>query len=204
MDLMLALDAVPAPVPAWQKPFRLAVGDKMTISGTSAVTGRIERGTVKVGDELELIGLRDEIKRVTVTGLETSRKPMDSAEAGDDVTIRLRGVQESDLKIGQVLAEPGSIGAYTGFEAEIYVLEEKEGGRHTPFYDGYNTQFYFRTTGITGRTRLPEGTERVVPGDSTRITAELIVPLALEPGTRLSIREGGYTVGMGTVIRIFD
>ncbi len=203
LELMGALDAVPVPVPAREKPFLLAVED--IIEGKTAVTGRVECGAVKVGDTVELVGITDQVKQAAVTGISTLfREKVDSAEAGDNVQILLHGLQLKDLKKGQVLARTGSIAAHKSFEAVVYVLKQEEGGRHTPFFSGYRPQFYFRTSDATGIARLPEGLEMVMSGDNIRITAELITPFAMECGTRFAIRDYGRTVAMGTVTRTLD
>ena len=203
LELMGALDAVPFPVSAREKPFLLAVED--IIEGKTAVTGRVECGAVKVGDTVELVGITDQVKHAAVTGISTLfREKVDSAEVGDNVQILLHGLQLKDLKKGQVLARTGSIAAHKSFEAVVYVLKQEEGGRHTPFFSGYRPQFYFRTSDATGIVRLPEGLEMVMPGDNIRITAELITPFAMERGTRFAIREGGRTVAMGTVTCTLD
>ncbi|MGO3212894.1 MAG: EF-Tu/IF-2/RF-3 family GTPase, partial [Ruoffia tabacinasalis] len=182
--------------------FMMPVEDVFSITGRGTVaTGRVERGQVKVGDEVEIVGIKD-TQKTTVTGVEMFRKMLDYAEAGDNIGALLRGVTRDDIERGQVLAQPGSITPHTKFSAEIYVLSKEEGGRHTPFFDNYRPQFYFTTTDVTGIIELPEGTEMVMPGDNVTISVELIHPIAMEDGTRFSIREGGRTVGAGTVTSI--
>ncbi|MBW0880889.1 EF-Tu C-terminal domain-related protein, partial [Escherichia coli] len=184
------------------KPFMMPVEDVFSITGRGTVaTGRVERGQIKVGEEVEIIGIHDTSK-TTVTGVEMFRKLLDYAEAGDNIGALLRGVAREDVQRGQVLAAPGSITPHTEFKAEVYVLSKDEGGRHTPFFSNYRPQFYFRTTDVTGVVHLPEGTEMVMPGDNVEMTVELIAPIAIEDGTRFSIREGGRTVGSGVVTEI--
>ncbi|RKQ32348.1 elongation factor Tu [Oceanobacillus halophilus] len=204
VDLMAAVDEyVPTPERDNDKPFMMPVEDVFSITGRGTVaTGRVERGQVKVGDEVEIIGLSEESGKTTVTGVEMFRKLLDYAEAGDNIGALLRGVSREDINRGQVLAKPGSITPHTNFKAEVYVLSKDEGGRHTPFFSNYRPQFYFRTTDVTGVITLPEGTEMVMPGDNTEMTVELIAPIAIEDGTRFSIREGGRTVGSGVVTSI--
>jgi elongation factor Tu len=201
--LMAAVDAyIPEPTRETDKDFLMPVEDVFSISGRgTVVTGRIERGLVKVGDTIEIVGLRD-TQTTTVTGVEMFRKEMDQGEAGDNCGILLRGTKKEDVERGQVLCKPKSITPHTKFEAEVYILSKEEGGRHTPFFDGYRPQFYVRTTDVTGAIHLPEGTEMVMPGDNIKITAELIHPIAMEEGTRFAIREGGRTVGAGVVSKI--
>jgi elongation factor Tu len=195
-------DYIPTPVRDTEKPFLLPIEDVFSISGRgTVVTGRIERGIVKVGDELEIVGIRDTTK-TTCTGVEMFRKLLDQGEAGDNVGVLLRGTKRDDVERGQVLAKPGSITPHTHFEAEVYVLSKDEGGRHTPFFKGYRPQFYFRTTDVTGAVELPEGVEMVMPGDNVKIQVELIAPIAMEEGLRFAIREGGRTVGAGVVAKI--
>jgi elongation factor Tu len=187
------------------KPFLMPVEDVFSISGRgTVVTGRIERGIVKVGDEIEIIGLRDKKEKTTVTGVEMFRKILDQGQAGDNVGCLLRGIKKEDIERGQVLAKPNSITPHTHFEAEIYVLSKDEGGRHTPFFSGYRPQFYFRTTDVTGSVNLPDGTEMVMPGDRVTVSAKLITPIAMEQGLRFAIREGGRTVGAGVVVKIIE
>ncbi|MBN2895202.1 MAG: elongation factor Tu [Campylobacterales bacterium] len=201
--LMAAVDAyIPDPVREIDKEFLMPVEDVFSISGRgTVVTGRIERGTVKVGDTIEIVGLRD-TQTTTVTGVEMFRKEMEMGQAGDNCGILLRGTKKEDVERGQVLCKPKSITPHTKFEAEVYILSKEEGGRHTPFFDGYRPQFYVRTTDVTGAIHLLEGTEMVMPGDNIKITAELIHPIAMEEGTRFAIREGGRTVGAGVVAKI--
>jgi elongation factor Tu len=203
--LMEALDAyIPVPQRDVDKPFLMPIEDVFSISGRgTVVTGRIERGTVKVGEEVELIGFKPTEKKV-VTGVEMFRKLLDSGQAGDNVGILLRGVEKEDVERGQVLAKPGSIKPHTKFKAEVVVLSKEEGGRHTPFFNGYRPQFYFRTTDVTGTLNLNEGVEMIMPGDNTSVTVQLIAPVALEKGARFAIREGGRTVGAGSVTDIIE
>ncbi|MHC5252821.1 elongation factor Tu [Listeria kieliensis] len=202
-ELMDAVDSyIPTPERDHDKPFMMPVEDVFSITGRGTVaTGRVERGQIKVGDEVEIIGIKDTSKS-TVTGVEMFRKLLDYAEAGDNIGALLRGVAREDIERGQVLAQPGSITPHTKFEAEVYVLTKEEGGRHTPFFSNYRPQFYFRTTDVTGVVELPAGTEMVMPGDNITITVELIAPIAIEEGTKFSIREGGRTVGAGVVAKI--
>ncbi len=193
---------IPEPVRETDKDFLMPVEDVFSISGRgTVVTGRIERGIVKIGDSIEIVGIKD-TQTTTVTGVEMFRKEMDQGEAGDNCGILLRGTAKDDVERGQVLCKPGTITPHTTFEAEIYVLSKDEGGRHTPFFSNYRPQFYVRTTDVTGAITLPEGTEMVMPGDNVRITAQLIAPIAMEEGTRFAIREGGRTVGAGVVSKI--
>jgi len=203
LDLMDAVDSyIPTPTRETDKDFLMPVEDVFSISGRGTVaTGRIERGTVKVGEEIEIVGIRD-TQKTTVTGVEMFRKEMDQGEAGDNCGILLRGTKKEDIERGMVLCKPGSITPHTKFTAEIYVLSKEEGGRHTPFFNNYRPQFYVRTTDVTGSITLPEGTEMVMPGDNVKITVELIAPIAMEEGTRFAIREGGRTVGAGVVASI--
>jgi elongation factor Tu len=202
-ELMEAVDSfIPEPERDIEKPFLMAVEDVFTITGRGTVaTGRVERGIVKVGDEVEIVGIRDTHKTV-VTGVEMFRKLLDQAQAGDNVGVLLRGVSRTDIERGQVLCKPGSITPHTEFMGQVYVLTKEEGGRHTPFFDGYRPQFYFRTTDVTGVAHLPEGTEMVMPGDNVELRGELINPIAMEDGLRFAIREGGRTVGSGRVTKI--
>ena len=204
MELMAAVDEyIPTPVRDTDKPFMMPVEDVFSITGRGTVaTGRVERGQVRVGDEVEIVGIADETAKTTVTGVEMFRKLLDYAEAGDNIGALLRGVAREDIQRGQVLAKPASITPHTKFSAEVYVLTKEEGGRHTPFFTNYRPQFYFRTTDVTGVVELPEGTEMVMPGDNVTMTVELIHPIAIEDGTRFSIREGGRTVGSGVVTSI--
>jgi len=203
LKLMAEVDAyIPEPVRETDKDFLMPVEDVFSISGRgTVVTGRIERGTVKVGEEIEIVGISD-TQKSTVTGVEMFRKEMEQGEAGDNCGILLRGIAKEEVERGQVLCKPGSITPHTTFEAEVYILSKEEGGRHTPFFNGYRPQFYVRTTDVTGSITLPEGTEMVMPGDNVKITAELIAPIAMEEGTRFAIREGGRTVGAGVVSKI--
>ncbi len=205
LKLMEAVDEyIPTPERDIDKPFLMPIEDVFSISGRgTVVTGRIERGVVKVGDEIEIVGLRP-TQKTTVTGVEMFRKELDQGEAGDNVGVLLRGTKKEEVERGQVLAQPGTITPHTKFEAEIYVLTKEEGGRHTPFFSGYRPQFYVRTTDVTGTITLPEGVEMVMPGDNVKINAELIAPIALEEGTRFAIREGGRTVGAGVVSKIIE
>jgi len=202
-ELMDAIDSyIPQPEREVDKPFLMPVEDVFSISGRGTVaTGRIERGRVKVGDEVEIVGIKD-TEKTTVTGVEMFRKLLDSGEAGDNVGCLLRGTKREEIERGQVLAQPGSITPHTKFTAEAYVLKKEEGGRHTPFFKGYRPQFYFRTTDVTGVCELPEGTEMVMPGDTVSLAVELITPIAMEEGLRFAIREGGRTVGAGVVTAI--
>ncbi len=202
-DLMNALDSYfKEPVRATDLPFLMPIEDVFSIKGRGTVgTGRCERGIVKVGDEVEIVGLR-ETKKTVVTGVEMFNKTLDSGMAGDNVGVLLRGVEKEDLERGQVLAKPNSITPHTKFEAEVYILGKDEGGRHTPFFNGYRPQFYFRTTDVTGTVTLPQGVEMVMPGDNVKMSAELITPIAMEEKLRFAIREGGKTVGAGTVTKI--
>ena len=200
-ELMDAVDSyIPTPERPVDQPFLMPIEDVMTITGRgTVVTGRVERGQVKVGEEVEIIGLSTERKKTVITGLEMFRKSLDLAEAGDNAGALLRGIDRKDVERGQVLAKPGSINPHTKFTAEVYVLTKEEGGRHTPFFNGYRPQFYFRTTDVTGVIDLAEGTEMVMPGDNVTMTIELITPIAIEKGLRFAIREGGRTVGSGVV-----
>jgi len=204
VELMDAVDSyIPTPERQTDKPFMMPVEDVFSITGRGTVaTGRVERGQVKVGDVVEIIGIAEEAKSTTVTGVEMFRKLLDYAEAGDNIGALLRGVAREEIQRGQVLAKPGSITPHTNFKAEVYVLSKEEGGRHTPFFSNYRPQFYFRTTDVTGICNLPEGVEMVMPGDNIEMTVELIAPIALEEGTKFSIREGGRTVGAGVVATI--
>ena len=205
-ELMTAVDEyIPTPTRDTDKPFMMPVEDVFSITGRGTVaTGRVERGSVKVGDVVEIIGLAEEPKSTTVTGVEMFRKLLDYAEAGDNIGALLRGVSREEIQRGQVLAKPGSINPHTNFKAEVYVLSKEEGGRHTPFFSNYRPQFYFRTTDVTGVCNLPEGVEMVMPGDNIEMTVELIAPIAIEEGTKFSIREGGRTVGAGVVATILN
>ncbi|PZT48822.1 elongation factor Tu [Helicobacter valdiviensis] len=205
MKLMDAVDEyIPTPVRETDKTFLMPIEDVFSIAGRgTVVTGRIERGIVKVGDEIEIVGIKD-TQKTTVTGVEMFRKELDQGEAGDNVGVLLRGTKKEEVERGMVLCKPGSITPHQKFEGEIYVLSKEEGGRHTPFFNGYRPQFYVRTTDITGSIQLPDGVEMVMPGDNIKITVELINPIALEEGTRFAIREGGRTVGAGVVTKIIQ
>ena len=204
LDLMAAVDSyIPTPDRKADQPFLMPVEDVFTITGRGTVaTGRVERGTAKVGEEIEIIGLTDERKKSVITGLEMFRKTLDFAQAGDNVGVLLRGIQREDIERGQVLSKPGTIHPHTKFKGQVYVLTKDEGGRHTPFFNNYRPQFYFRTTDVTGVITLPEGTEMCMPGDNVEMNVELIAPIAIEEGLRFSIREGGHTVGSGVVSTI--
>jgi len=205
LALMEAVDKyVPIPQREVDKPFLMPVEDIFTISGRGTVaTGRVERGKVRVGEEIEIVGIRPTVKRV-VTGVEMFRKLLDEGMAGDNVGLLLRGTDKKEVERGQVIAAPGSITPHTHFKAQAYVLTKEEGGRHTPFFNGYRPQFYFRTTDVTGVAELPEGTEMVMPGDNVNLTIKLITPIAMEKGLRFAIREGGRTVGAGTISDILE
>jgi elongation factor Tu len=205
MELMNAVDSfIPEPKRDIDRAFLMSVEDVFTISGRGTVaTGRIERGKVKVGEEVEIVGIKATVK-TTVTGVEMFRKVLDEGVAGDNVGCLLRGVKREDIERGQVLAQPGSITPHTKYEAEVYVLKKEEGGRHTPFFNGYRPQFYFRTTDVTGSVALPEGIEMVMPGDNTRMVVELLTPIAMDEGLRFAVREGGRTVGAGVVTKILQ
>jgi len=205
LDLMEAVDTyVPTPKREIEKPFLMPIEDVFSISGRGTVgTGRVESGTIKVGEEVERVGIR-ETKKCVVTGVEMFRKTLDRAEAGDNVGLLLRGVDKTDLERGMVLAKPKSITPHTKFKCEVYVLTKEEGGRHTPFFKGYRPQFYFRTTDVTGETEMPEGVEMVMPGDNITMIVTLITPIAMSEGLRFAIREGGRTVGAGVVAKIFE
>ena len=205
-ELMDAVDSyIPTPERPVDQAFIMPIEDVMTISGRgTVVTGRVERGTLKLSDEVEIVGLSKERKKTVVTGIEMFRKTLDQAEAGDNVGVLLRGIQREEVERGQVLAKPGTIHPHTKFKAQVYVLTKEEGGRHTPFFNGYRPQFYFRTTDVTGLIDLPQGTEMVMPGDNVDMTIELITPIAIEQGLRFAIREGGKTVGSGVVSEIIE
>ena len=205
-ELMKTVDEyIPTPERDTDKPFLMPVEDVFTITGRGTVaSGRIDRGTVKVGDEVEIVGLTDKIEKSTVTGLEMFHKTLDLGEAGDNVGVLLRGVDRDQIERGQVLAAPGSIQTHKKFKGQVYILNKDEGGRHTPFFSDYRPQFYFHTTDVTGKIELPEGTEMVMPGDNVEFTVELIKPVAIEKGTKFTIREGGKTVGAGQVTEILD
>jgi len=204
-DLMDAVDSyVPIPTREIDKPFLMPIEDVFSISGRgTVVTGRVERGQVKVGEEVEIVGIRDTFKRV-VTGVEMFKKLLDYGQAGDNVGLLLRGTEREEVERGQVAAAPGSITPHTKFQAKVYILSKEEGGRHTPFFQGYRPQFYFRTTDVTGVATLPEGTEMVMPGDNVSLKIELITPIAMDKGLRFAIREGGRTVGAGTISEIYE
>ena len=205
VELMEAVDRyIPLPVREIDKPFLMPIEDIFSISGRgTVVTGRIERGKLKVGDEMEIVGFRPTVKRI-VTGVEMFRKLLDEGVAGDNVGLLLRGTEKEEVERGQVIAQPGSITPHTKFKAEVYILTKEEGGRHTPFFKGYRPQFYFRTTDVTGVAELPAGTEMVMPGDNVSLEVELITPIAMEKGLRFAIREGGHTVGAGTIAEIIE
>ncbi|MGE5599042.1 MAG: elongation factor Tu [Bacteroidota bacterium] len=205
-ELLEACDSwIPEPVRAIDKPFLMSVEDVFTITGRGTVaTGRVDRGVVKVGDEVQIVGLTDEPRKTVVTGVEMFRKLLDQAQAGDNIGVLLRGVDRKEIERGQVLAKPGSITPHTKFDAEVYVLTKDEGGRHSPFFNGYRPQFYFRTTDVTGVVKLQDGSEMVMPGDNVRLQIELITPIAMEEGLRFAIREGGRTVGAGVVTKILE
>jgi len=204
LELMAAVDSyIPTPERASDKPFLMPVEDVFTITGRGTVaTGRVERGQIKTGEEIEIVGMGDESRKTVVTGVEMFRKILDYAEAGDNIGALLRGVQRTDIQRGQVLAKPGSIKPLTKFRGQVYVLKQSEGGRHTPFFNNYRPQFYFRTTDVTGVVTLPEGVEMCMPGDNVEMDVELITPIAIETELRFAIREGGRTVGSGVVIAI--
>ncbi|NLK97773.1 MAG: elongation factor Tu [Epulopiscium sp.] len=206
LELFEAVDSyIPAPERDVDKPFLMPVEDVFSITGRGTVaTGRVERGILKVQDEVEIVGLSEESRKVVVTGIEMFRKLLDQAQAGDNIGALLRGVQRTEIERGQVLAKPGSITPHTKFKAQVYVLKKEEGGRHTPFFANYRPQFYFRTTDVTGVISLPEGVEMCMPGDNVEMTIELIAPIAMEKGLRFAIREGGRTVGAGTVAEIIE
>ena len=204
LDLMKAVDEfIPIPVRDLDKPLLMAVEDVFSIEGRGTVgTGRIERGRVKLNDEVELVGLRPEVRKTVVTGIEMFRKLLDEGQAGDNVGLLLRGVEKDDIERGMVIAAPKSITPHTKFKAQVYILSKEEGGRHTPFFAGYRPQFYFRTTDVTGSVKLPQGVEMVMPGDNVELEIELIIPIAMEKESRFAIREGGRTVGAGVVTEI--
>jgi len=204
MELMNTVDEyIPEPERDTEKPLLLPVEDVFSITGRGTVaSGRIDRGTVRVNDEIEIVGIKEETQKAVVTGVEMFRKQLDEGLAGDNVGVLLRGVQRDEIERGQVIAKPGSINPHTKFKGEVYILTKEEGGRHTPFFNNYRPQFYFRTTDVTGSIELPAGTEMVMPGDNVTIDVELIHPIAVEQGTTFSIREGGRTVGSGMVTEI--
>jgi elongation factor Tu len=205
IKLVEAMDAyIPVPQREVDKPFLLPIEDVFSISGRgTVVTGRVERGVIKVGEEVEIVGIRETAK-TTCTGVEMFRKLLDQGQAGDNIGVLLRGTKRDEVERGQVLAKPGTITPHTQFEAEVYVLSKEEGGRHTPFFKGYRPQFYFRTTDVTGSVDLPEGVEMVMPGDNVRLYVSLIAPIAMEEGLRFAIREGGRTVGAGVVAKVIE
>jgi elongation factor Tu len=204
LELMAAVDAyIPEPERIVDKPFLMPVEDVFTITGRGTVaTGRVEQGTIKVGEPVEIVGIRPKTTQTVVTGVEMFRKLLDQGQAGDNIGVLLRGTRRDEIERGQVLAKPGSITPHTEFTAQVYVLSKEEGGRHTPFFNNYRPQFYFRTTDVTGEVQLPEGTEMAMPGDNTEMTVKLIAPIAMSEGLRFAIREGGRTVGAGRVIKI--
>ena len=206
MELMDAVDSyIPDPVRDVDKPFLMPVEDVFTITGRGTVaTGRIERGTVKLNDEMEIVGISEETKKTVITGIEMFRKLLDQGQAGDNVGLLLRGIDKNEIERGQVICKPGSVKCHKKFTAQVYVLTKDEGGRHTPFMNNYRPQFYFRTTDITGVCNLPAGTEMCMPGDNVEMTVELIHPVAMEEGLRFAIREGGHTVGSGRVVKIIE
>ncbi len=206
MELMNAVDTyIPTPDRDHEKPFLMPIEDVFSITGRgTVVTGRVERGILKVGDTIDIIGMQEEKQTTTVTGIEMFRKLLDRAEAGDNAGILLRGTKKDEVERGMVLVKPGSVTPHKAFECEVYILSKDEGGRHTPFFKGYRPQFYFRTTDVTGDIELPESVEMIMPGDNTQFTANLIVPVAMEAGLRFAIREGGRTVGAGVVSKILD
>ena len=206
LELMEAVDNyIPTPERATDKPFLMPVEDVFTITGRGTVaTGRVESGVLKLSDEVEIVGLTEESRKTVVTGIEMFRKLLDEAQAGDNVGVLLRGIQRTDIERGQVLAKPGSVKPHQKFVGQVYVLKKEEGGRHTPFFDGYRPQFYFRTTDVTGTIKLPEGMEMVMPGDHIDMNVELITPVAMDEGLRFAIREGGRTVGSGVVTKIVE
>ncbi len=205
LELLAAVDEyIPVPEREIDKPFLMPIEDIFTISGRgTVVTGRVDRGQVKVGEEMEIVGIRETMKRV-ITGVEMFKKMLDEGQAGDNVGLLLRGTDKDDVERGQVVAAPGSISPHMKFKGEAYILTKEEGGRHTPFFKGYRPQFYFRTTDVTGSVELPKGTEMVMPGDNVAVEVELITPIAMEKGLRFAIREGGHTVGAGTIAEIVD
>jgi elongation factor Tu len=203
-ELMKALDTfIPTPVRLVDKPFLMCIEDVFSISGRGTVgTGRIDRGRIKVGETVEIVGLREDIRKTTITGVEMFQKTLESGEAGDNVGVLLRGIEKNDIERGMVLAAPGSITPHTQFECEVYVLSKDEGGRHTPFFSGYRPQFYFRTTDVTGTAKLLGGAEMCMPGDNVKMEVELLTPVAMDEQLRFAIREGGRTVGAGVVTKI--
>ncbi len=206
LKLLDAVDSyIPIPVRDVDKPFLLAIEDIFSITGRgTVVTGRVERGKIKIGDPVEIVGMNSDTRKTVATGLEMFRKTLDESQAGDNIGVLLRGVDKTEVERGQVLAVPGSITPHTKFEAGVYILTKEEGGRHTPFFHGYRPQFYFRTTDVTGDVDLPEGVEMVMPGDNVKLTVKLVTPIAMEQGLRFAIREGGHTVGAGVVGKIIE
>jgi elongation factor Tu len=206
LDLMKAVDeSIPTPEREVEKPFLMPVEDVFTITGRgTVVTGRIERGIVKINEEVEIVGIHPTSTKTTVTGIEMFRKLLDEGQAGENVGLLIRGIKREDVERGQVVIKPGTTTPHTDFEAQVYILSKDEGGRHTPFFNNYRPQFYFRTTDVTGVVTLPEGTEMVMPGDNTEMTVALIQPIAMEEGLRFAIREGGRTVGAGRVTKIIN
>lgn len=206
LKLLNAVDNyIPIPLRDVDKPFLLAIEDIFSITGRgTVVTGRVERGKIKIGDPVEIVGMNSDTRKTVATGLEMFRKTLDESQAGDNIGVLLRGVDKTEVERGQVLAAPGSITPHTKFEAGVYILTKEEGGRHTPFFHGYRPQFYFRTTDVTGDVDLPEGVEMVMPGDNVRLTVKLVTPIAMEQGLRFAIREGGHTVGAGVVGKIIE
>jgi elongation factor Tu len=206
IELMEAVDSyIPTPARAVDRPFLMPVEDVFSITGRGTVaTGRVERGIVKINETIELVGLMEKSRPLVVTGVEMFHKLLDQAQAGDNVGLLLRGIQRTEIQRGQVLAKPGSIKPHVHFYSEVYVLTKDEGGRHTPFFNGYRPQFYFRTTDVTGDIKMPEGIEMVMPGDNVQMEVTLITPIAIEPGLRFAIREGGHTVGSGAVARVIE
>jgi elongation factor Tu len=204
VELMEAVDSfIPEPTRDLDKPFLMPIEDVFTITGRgTVVTGRVEQGEIKIGDEIEIVGIHEKVEKTVVTGVEMFNKTLDSAQAGDNAGALLRGTKREEVERGQVLAKPGSITPHTHFKAEVYVLSKDEGGRHTPFFNGYRPQFYFRTTDVTGSIKLPDGQEMVMPGDNTNMEIEMIQPIAMDQGLRFAIREGGRTVGAGVVTEI--
>jgi elongation factor Tu len=204
MELIKAIDEyIPDPKRDTEKPFLMPIEDVFAIKGRgTVVTGRVERGSLKVNEEVEIVGLKKETKKTVATGLEMFRKTLDETQAGDNVGVLLRGIEKDEVERGQLLAKPGSITPHTEFEAEVYILSKEEGGRHTPFFTGYKPQFYIRTADVTGEVTLPEGIEMVMPGDSAKMKVKLIQPAAMEEGFRFAIREGGSTVGAGVITKI--
>jgi len=206
LELLRVVDEyIPTPLREMDKPFLMPIEDVFSIKGRgTVVTGRADRGTIEVGEEVEIVGLRDELKKTVVTGVEMFHKTLDVGQAGDNIGCLLRGIDRDDVERGMVLAKPGTIEPHTGFTGEVYVLKKEEGGRHTPFFSGYRPQFFIRTLDVTGSVELPEGIEMVMPGDNVNLNVKLIEPVALEPGSRFAIREGGRTVGAGVITKILD